>query len=340
MTPSNDDTTRVRVALQRIGEILASSLQSSTVQLDQGLADLARAASDIHISLNDLEGLASSQAQAVQEVLQQVRSILPSPGEAIDPRQEIELASFFDNARTTLAELVELIATFSGENIKVLYMVDDLVAELGQVFKDVDKVYGIADETALLAINAALEAARAGEAGKGFSVVSSEVRSLSQSAKELNTRISDNVDRARDLVGDVHKAVHWMSGRDLGLERTIAFQQEVADILAGISEVDKRVATLAEGIERNSHRLEETVSRTMRALQFEDITSQIVRAAIRRVEEIPVCFFRALEGAAHHESASSSEMMEIMASLFEEQLISKQHDDSQDGLSVGDAVLF
>lgn len=336
VSPNSEETDRIRVALQQMGRVIEWSVSGSTGELDRAMGALSGATAEMSETLVGLETLVATQVKAIKEVLNHVGSVRsPDDGAGVT-----ELSSFLDHASETLSGLVSLITSFARENIKVTYVVDDLVTVLGEVFENLDKVYAIADETALLAINASLEAARAGEAGKGFAVVSSEVRGLSQSAKQFNAQIAENVGSARSLVEEVHAAVNWMSGRDLGLENTIAFREEVAGVMASMTEVNSCISELADTIESDNTRLEELVSTAMRVLQFEDIVSQTVRTTMARLKAIPTAFEQALE-AVSSESHSPETLVEAVVARFEECVESSAEKSSEKpGLDEGDALLF
>ena len=114
-----------------------------------------------------------------------------------------------NNARVSLQEMQDISAKINQVGEKVLSFnqtVEDLSSRSARISQTAELIRSVADQTNLLALNAAIEAARAGEAGRGFAVVADEVRTLAERVNKASTEITDNISTMLTLVTHAREA--------------------------------------------------------------------------------------------------------------------------------------
>lgn len=162
-----------------------------------------------------------------------------------------------EQGSAVVAETVQAMRDLSDKIDNASVSIQALNSRTADIGKILDVIQSISEQTNLLALNAAIEAARAGEAGRGFAVVADEVRNLAHrtqsSAREIHEMIVD-------LRGDAASAVQAMDESKRFSEHTVTVAsqagQRLADISSGIGEIDNMNQSVATATEEQTSVIE------------------------------------------------------------------------------------
>ncbi|UTV30328.1 methyl-accepting chemotaxis protein [Photobacterium atrarenae] len=186
-------------------------------------------------------------ATAVQEMSLTSDNVSQHANDAAQATQKASQESA--TTRTVLTDTVTSIHQLAGEIESSCEVIGELERDVGNIASILDVIRGIAEQTNLLALNAAIEAARAGEQGRGFAVVADEVRTLASKTQDSTGEIQKMIER---LQQGARAAVQAMeSSRESGtltVEKANSANQSIdaiSESVAVINEMNLQIATAA-----------------------------------------------------------------------------------------------
>ncbi len=281
-----DLTKQMKVDTQDEVGKLASSFNSFVGQLQSLITTIASNSQDVNRIAQNLATSSNSTQRNTEEQQQSVDMIATAMNEMGATVHEIarnanETANAAKQSSTETSSSQEIVRT-SIEGINSLFgkmqsaseVIETLAQDVGEISSVLEVIRGISEQTNLLALNAAIEAARAGEQGRGFAVVADEVRTLAQRTQESTEEINNMIQK---LQGGAKDAVTAM---DEGIE-TAKFSVENADkageslnsIIESIGNISDLSIQVATATEEQSSVVEELNSHILNIKNMSDSTA-------------------------------------------------------------------
>ncbi len=247
-------------------------------------SDVVRVKNILAEAVSNLANGFESMNQLMQREDEMVKSIVARSKNEEDDPDVINIHQFAQTTENIMASFIEVLMTVSTQSMEAAHNLDEMQSQLDDIFSLLDESKTIADQTNLLALNAAIEAARAGEAGRGFAVVADEVRSLSTRASSFNDLIAEKVHSAKSAIGLVNATVNDMASQDMN--SSIESQEEIKVALSTIEKMDNYFSETIKEVADVTLQIEHVIGDTVRVLQFEDITTQVLTEAVDRSQRI------------------------------------------------------
>ncbi|WP_457363702.1 methyl-accepting chemotaxis protein [Pseudomonas sp. TE3610] len=192
---------------------------------------------------------------------------------------------------------IETITHMRSEITTTAQVIGNLENDSARIGKVLEVIRGIAEQTNLLALNAAIEAARAGEAGRGFAVVADEVRSLAQRTAASIIEINQIINAVQAGASDAVKAIQSGQSRS---EEGVAQVTQAGDMLRQITsaveairDMNRQIATaaeeqtsVAEDISRNLTDITQIASTNQDNVQRTEVASRRLHDLSRQLNEV------------------------------------------------------
>jgi len=232
---------------------------------------------------DELNRVRSIQSGAIEGLVASFRALeeQSNNGRDLVKNMSVRIAGDSDAGSETHAnEAINLINVFVGNITAMSEGSVDLVEEITKMSDKIERIDkllgeidGISGQTNLLALNAAIEAARAGEAGRGFAVVADEVRSLSLRSSQFSEQIQGQFSDVKSTIGRSAEIIGTMASRDMSMTMESG---KIAKLMEDVEETNRKISEDLDQVSAISDQITESVSIAVRSLQFEDMTKQLL----------------------------------------------------------------
>ena len=244
----------------------AKDASTFAIQLNENANQSAQATQQVAISIGNVAENANKQGDAVANSAHNIRafarllqSFEDKASASVEAAKSVEgIAGDGKSAVSDAVGQMSAIAASTAASAEVIQKLADRSAEIGEISST---IAGIAEQTNLLALNAAIEAARAGEAGKGFAVVADEVRKLAEGCNIAAQKIAELIGKVKD---ETDKAVKEMqkgtsdveSGKFIIAEAGKSFE----NIVAAVSDLTNHAEDILQDAQNASKRVDKLVA--------------------------------------------------------------------------------
>ncbi|MBX2975367.1 MAG: MCP four helix bundle domain-containing protein [Ignavibacteriaceae bacterium] len=263
--------------------MVIDSLSSTLVEVARSASAVATSSSDISSSSEEMAAGSSEQTQQAAEVaaaveemtatiLENTKNASYAANTAIEAGNKAKEGGSV--VKETIAGMLRItdVVNKSADTVEILGKSSDQIGEIVQVIDD------IADQTNLLALNAAIEAARAGEQGRGFAVVADEVRKLAERTTKATKEIAQMIKKIQkdtaEAVGAMHEGKEEVEkGKELAMKADVVLNdiiigaEKVSDIATQVAAASEEQSKTAEQISRNIEAISSVTEQSAAGIQ-------------------------------------------------------------------------
>jgi methyl-accepting chemotaxis protein len=273
---TEDEAGRLTIAVNGMQSSLrdiVAKARNAAINVAASGQQIAAASEELSRGADMQQGQIQNVSAAVTELTSSAESVAADTAKAANTARDTETAGqngsqLISQAVESMHRIREAVAATSGA-INSLSSKTDAIGGIVQIIND------IADQTNLLALNAAIEAARAGEHGRGFAVVADEVRKLAERTTVATKQIVDSISEVRnESEGAVKRVAEGISTVETGVKQTETVGTELRKVIDQTSELAAVVQTIAQAAEQQKAALQGIAQSTTEVSNFSGQSTQ------------------------------------------------------------------
>lgn len=252
-------------------QLLGSNLDHEVSELQQ---HLTRVQTLLAEAIEQLTASFSGLSEQIERQHRLAASLIKRYSDHGAERDDVNFGAFVSTTQETMGLFVDATVETSHTSMLLVERMDTISKKISDILVSTEDMEDIAKQTNLLALNAAIEAARAGEAGRGFAVVADEVRTLSMRATEFSNQIRDHVGGVHHELKQAEQSVSQLAAKDMSFALTS--KKQVSNMLDQLDRMNGRTLGVVQELDGIAREVDARVGQAITALQFQDMTSQLL----------------------------------------------------------------
>lgn len=286
--------------------LFVDKLQEMIKEISSATAGVNQAGSEMTIQSGEISRQLISHNQETEQVVSAITEMSLTANEVASNTNQVADATHavtqdVMHAQECVNASVSEISGLVEEINSAASSMSDLSEQSKKINNVLSVIGGIAEQTNLLALNAAIEAARAGEQGRGFAVVADEVRSLASRTQDSTLEINEMLTELHNLVARLGASMELSQERSIrSADSTNAISESLTSVTTAvdsINDMSTQIATAAteqssvtEEINRNIYAIQEIVNTLTQGSEVAEITSHSISSAGNKLDQLVSSF--------------------------------------------------